>query len=72
MPDAFLMMYVFEATCVIQIRAQAGGSELIPIDPRNLAGARAAVQEVTRNLGGRIAWPGLLRRLDRVDPSWRS
>ena len=71
-PDAFLMMYVFEATCMIQIRAQAGGSELIPIDPRIIAGARSAVQEVTRNLGGRIAWPGLLRRLDRNDPSWRS
>ena len=71
-PDAFLMMYVFEATCMIQIRAQAGGSELIPIDPRIIAGARSAVQEVTRNLGGRIAWPGLLRRLDRIDPSWRS
>ncbi len=71
-PDAFLMMYVFETTCMIQIRAQAGGSELIPIDPRIIAGARSAVQEVTRNLGGRIAWPGLLRRLDRIDPSWRS
>jgi len=71
-PDAFLMMYVFEAACMIQLRAQAGGSELIPIDPRIIAGARAAVQEVTRNLGGRIAWPGLLRRLDRIDPSWRS
>jgi ribulose-5-phosphate 4-epimerase/fuculose-1-phosphate aldolase len=71
-PDAFLMMYVFEATCMIQIRAQAGGFELIPIDPRIIAGARSAVQEVTRNLGGRIAWPGLLRRLDRIDPSWRS
>ena len=70
--DAFLMMYLFEAACMIQLRAQAGGSELIPIDPRIIAGARAAVQEVTRNLGGRIAWPGLLRRLDRIDPSWRS
>ena len=27
-PDAFLAMYTFEATCMIQVRAQAGGGEL--------------------------------------------
>ena len=69
--DAFLFMYVFEAACMIQVRAQAGGSELIPVDPRIVAGVKAAVREVTRSLGGGIAWPGLLRRLDRVNPGYR-
>ena len=27
-PDAFLFMYLFEAACTIQVRAQAGGGEL--------------------------------------------
>jgi ribulose-5-phosphate 4-epimerase/fuculose-1-phosphate aldolase len=68
--DTFLFMYVFEAACMIQVRAQAGGSELIPVDPRIVAGVKAAVREVTRSLGGGIAWPGLLRRLDRVNPGY--
>jgi len=25
-----------------------------------------------RQSGGMIAWPGILRRLDRSDPSWRT
>jgi ribulose-5-phosphate 4-epimerase/fuculose-1-phosphate aldolase len=69
--DAFLAMYVFEAACMIQVRAQAGSGELIPVGPRIVAGAKAAVREVTRSLGGRIAWPRLLRRLDRVNPGYR-
>ena len=70
--DAFLFMYVFEAACTIQVRAQAGGGELVPVDPRIIAGAKAAVKQVTRGAGGGLAWPGLLRKLDRVDPGYRS
>jgi ribulose-5-phosphate 4-epimerase/fuculose-1-phosphate aldolase len=69
--DAFLAMYVFEAACMIQVRAQAGGGGLIAVDPRIVAGVKAAVREVTRSLGGALAWPGLLRRLDRVNPGYR-
>src|SRR5450755_1194041 len=29
--DAFLLLYLFESACTIQVRAQAGGGELIPI-----------------------------------------
>jgi len=70
--DTFLMMYFFEATCSIQVRAQAGGSELIPIDPRIIAGAQSQATQVTGSLGGKLAWPGLLRKLDRIDPSYRT
>jgi ribulose-5-phosphate 4-epimerase/fuculose-1-phosphate aldolase len=71
-PDAFVLMYVFESACAIQVRAQAGGGDLIPIDPRIIAGAQAQVKAVTRNAGGGLAWPGLLRRLDRIDNSFRA
>jgi ribulose-5-phosphate 4-epimerase/fuculose-1-phosphate aldolase len=70
--DAFVAMYVFEAVCRIQVKAQAGGGELVPIDPRILAGAKAQMAQVTKGLGAALAWPGLLRRLDRKDPSYRS
>ncbi len=69
--DAFLFMYFFEAACTIQLRAQATHAELIPIDPRIIAGAGAQAKAVTRNAGGALAWPGLLRKLDRIDPSYR-
>ena len=71
-PDAFLAMYLFEEVCAIQLRAQAASPELIPIDPKILAGAGAAIKAVTRGLGGALAWPGLLRKLDRIDPGYRS
>ncbi len=69
-PDAFIFMYLFEAACSIQVRAQAGGVPLVPIDPRIVAGAQSQAKQVTREAGGALAWPGLLRRLDRIDPSY--
>jgi ribulose-5-phosphate 4-epimerase/fuculose-1-phosphate aldolase len=70
-PDAFLFMYLFEAACTIQVRAQTAKSELIPIDPKIIGGAKAMAKQVTRGAGGGLAWPGLLRKLDRIDPSYR-
>src|SRR5450755_2390922 len=69
--DAFLLMYMFEAACTIQLRAQSTQAELIPIDPKIVAGASMAAKQVTRSAGGGLAWPGLLRKLDRLDRSYR-
>jgi ribulose-5-phosphate 4-epimerase/fuculose-1-phosphate aldolase len=69
--DAFTFMYIFESACTIQVRAQAGGGELIPIDQRIIDGAKQQAKAVTRGAGGALLWPGLLRRLDRVDPSYK-
>lgn len=69
--DAFLYMYVFETTCAIQVRAQAGG-ELIPLEPGIIDGAKARWTQVTKGAGGALAWPALRRKLDRLDPSYRS
>ena len=71
--DAFLAMYFFEAVCTIQVRAMAGGAELIPVDPRIISTAAEQARVATRGIGGgALAWPGLLRRLDRIDPSFRT
>jgi ribulose-5-phosphate 4-epimerase/fuculose-1-phosphate aldolase len=69
--DAFLLMYLFETACTIQLRAQATHAELITVDPKIIAGATMAAKQVTRQAGGALAWPGLLRKLDRVDRSYR-
>jgi ribulose-5-phosphate 4-epimerase/fuculose-1-phosphate aldolase len=71
-PDAFLQMYLFESACTIQIRAQSGGGELVRIPDQIIAGARQQAREVTKSQGGMLAWPALLRRLERKDPSYRS
>jgi ribulose-5-phosphate 4-epimerase/fuculose-1-phosphate aldolase len=69
--DAFLHMYLFEATCAIQLRAQIGNRELIRIGDAILGGIRAAANQVTRGQGSALVWPGLLRRLDRLNPGYR-
>lgn len=76
--EAFLAMYMFESACNIQIRAQAGhgaggkiGDDLIPIPQRIVDLGIQQAREATLGQGGGLAWPGLLRKLDRIDPSWR-
>jgi ribulose-5-phosphate 4-epimerase/fuculose-1-phosphate aldolase len=69
-PETFLRHYLFETTCQIQLSAQAGG-ELILIDP-NIQGDNAAVvAAVTKGMGAMVAWPALLRKLDRIDPEYK-
>ena len=73
---AFAAMYTFEATCAVQIRAQAGGrmdtGDLIEIGAEVLRTGAEQARMATLNFGpGDLMWPGLLRRLDRIDDSWR-
>jgi ribulose-5-phosphate 4-epimerase/fuculose-1-phosphate aldolase len=70
LPDAFLFMYTFESACMIQLRAQAGGGKLVTIDPRIIATAQQQAKAVTADAVGALAWPALLRKLDRIDPSY--
>ncbi len=68
--DAFLFMYLFEAACMIQVRALAGGKEMSLVHQALVDGIQAQADQVTRGLGGALAWPGLLRRLDRQNPGY--
>ena len=70
--DAFLAMFVLQRACEIQVLAQSGGGELIPIPKPVLDGARAQSAQVTRGLGGKLAWPGVLRKAERLDPGFRT
>lgn len=69
--DAFLMMYVLETACQIQVMAQSSGGELIRVPTPIVQGIRAQAEQVTKGLGGVLIWPGLLRKLDRRDASFR-
>jgi ribulose-5-phosphate 4-epimerase/fuculose-1-phosphate aldolase len=69
--DAFLNMYLFEAVCTIQVRAQAGGGELHRVDPAIIATAQDQARVATQGVGaGPLTWPGLLRRLNRLNPGF--
>jgi len=70
--DAFVSMYMFENTCQIQLAAQSGGTELIPVPPQIIEGAVAAARVQTSGAGGAFVWPALLRKLDRIDPGYRT
>ncbi len=69
--DAWLNMYVFENTCRIQIDAMSGGGAVTEVAPEVQAFNSMALKTVTAGQGAQIAWPALIRRLDRVDPSYR-
>ncbi len=70
--DAFLGMFNLQRACEIQVLAQAGGGELTTVAQPILDGVKANIGVVTKGMGGQLAWPGLLRRLDRDNPGYAS
>ncbi len=70
--EAFQAMYFFETSCTIQVRAQAGGGELLRVAPEIVATAQQQARAATRGAGASLVWPGLLRRLDRHFPGYDS
>jgi ribulose-5-phosphate 4-epimerase/fuculose-1-phosphate aldolase len=69
--EAFVFMYALEMACRIQILAQSGNCELLPVNKRIIEGLAKSIDEVTKGLGAHLIWPGLLRRLDRMDVSYK-
>jgi hypothetical protein len=65
-------MYALETACQIQLAAQSGSTALTEVSPAIVAGIQAQVEMVTKGMGGALAWPALLRKLDRRDPSYRT
>jgi ribulose-5-phosphate 4-epimerase/fuculose-1-phosphate aldolase len=70
--DAFLSMYILESACRIQILAQTGGKELIEVPAQIIAGAQAQVAAVTKGMGADLVFPALLRKLDKIDDSYKN
>src|SRR5258705_7983383 len=69
--DAFLSMFLLERACRIQLLAQSDGVELVRIPHEVLRAILAQAAVVTRGSRGMLAWPGLLRKLDRMDANYR-
>jgi ribulose-5-phosphate 4-epimerase/fuculose-1-phosphate aldolase len=69
--EAFLSMYMLERACRIQILSLAGGGTLLPVAEPILQSVAAQLEAVTVGQGAQLTWPGLLRKLDRMDSSFR-
>lgn len=69
--DTFLAMYTLETACDIQIKAQTANS-VISVPESVMQNMMEQAVESTHGMGGALAWPGLLRKLDRMDPTYKS
>jgi ribulose-5-phosphate 4-epimerase/fuculose-1-phosphate aldolase len=68
--EAFLYMYFLESACRIQIDAQAGGEvNLIGHAPME-ANKNAMKMATGGQSAANLAWPALLRKLDRENPGY--
>jgi ribulose-5-phosphate 4-epimerase/fuculose-1-phosphate aldolase len=70
--DAFLRMFYLERACSMQVRALAGGVK--SNTPNQGVPEKTATQGAMAfdGLVGSLAWPALLRKLDRIDPSYKN
>jgi ribulose-5-phosphate 4-epimerase/fuculose-1-phosphate aldolase len=68
--EAYVLMATLIKACEIQLQAQAGGMELVL--PSTAVAARTAEQLLDGGaIEGVLEWPALLRKLDRIDRSFR-
>jgi ribulose-5-phosphate 4-epimerase/fuculose-1-phosphate aldolase len=67
---AFMRMFWLERACRIQILAQAGGDLILEDQAMADRVGEQAAPAFHKDLGAALAWPGLLRKLDRQMPGY--
>ena len=70
--DAFLSMYTLQRACEVQVLAQGHGTALIDIPQSVLDTVPEFSRTVMRGSGSGLVWPALLRKMERVDSSFRN
>lgn len=70
--DAFGRMYLFERACTAQVRTLAMGRplQLAPEAVVSKVGEQASA-EMMEMSSRTLTWPAVLRKLDRIDPSYK-
>lgn len=66
--DCWVGMYYLERACTMQVKALTVGREKVLIAPE--ASQAEVKSQVARGIGGALAWPGCLRKLDRERPGY--
>jgi ribulose-5-phosphate 4-epimerase/fuculose-1-phosphate aldolase len=68
---AFARIYQLEKACSAQVRALATRSDLATVDPAAVAKTVDPGRDGLVTYG-RVAWPAVRRKVDRLDPSYRN
>jgi ribulose-5-phosphate 4-epimerase/fuculose-1-phosphate aldolase len=69
--DAFMRMYYLEKACSMQVRTLAGGMKAYGVN-QGVAEKNAQITEAAFDGPlSALAWPAVLRKLDRTDPSYK-
>lgn len=71
--EAFLRLYFLERACDAQVKMLTAGRDSLHNPPQGTPEKVKAQtpDEGTALLANRLAWPALLRKLDRIDPGFR-
>ncbi|MFI4999044.1 MAG: class II aldolase/adducin family protein [Reyranellales bacterium] len=70
-PEAFNAMHRLELSCKTQIAAMSCNTKLVDVPADVVEATYMNYQPKVRRLFGVLDWPALLRKLDRIDPSFR-
>lgn len=70
--EAFNWMHRLELACRAQLAAMACNTPLAKVEPHVLEETWNNYQPGTRRPYGLMEWPALLRKLDRLDPSYKT
>lgn len=66
--NCWVGMYYLERACVMQVMAMSAGRDNLLIAP--VAAQEEVKSQVARGIGGALAWPACLRKLDRELPGY--
>jgi ribulose-5-phosphate 4-epimerase/fuculose-1-phosphate aldolase len=70
--EAFLRTYFLERACTMQVRTRILGRDDYPTQPeviqKNVELSQSGGMQALANL---LLWPAMLRKLDRIDPTYR-
>ncbi len=69
--QAYLIHFLLEKACAIQVAAQSGGTELLPAN--QAMATRVHDQAVAAfGFGAQLTWAAALRKMERLDPSFKT
>ena len=66
--NCWVGMYYLERACTMQVMAMSAGRDNVLIAPE--ASQAEVRSQVARGIGGALAWPACLRKLDRELPGY--
>ncbi len=72
--EAFMRIYFIERACAMQVATlSSSGGDYYPTDEavQDKVAEQGRDEEIARQSANLLAWPALLRRLDRADPSYK-